>query len=150
MGETKAAPTVGAAGAESVNQANSYESPTHTSILQQTGHEVKDYGPAGQIILPLLRHGRDNARKRLDLMTATGLRDRVFRKGIESLRRAGVVICSGEQGYYLPATLAEVQGFIRQEEARARSTFYTLQSARRLEVEMLQQGEQLTMGGGEM
>jgi len=136
------APAAGTAEAN-VNQANRQESPTHKAIVQQPGQEVKNYGPEGQIILPLLRSGRDNARKRLDLMAATGLRDRVFRKGVEALRRAGVVICSGEQGYYLPATLEEVQCFIRREEARAKSTFYTLQSARQLEAAMLAQGEQI-------
>jgi len=143
MGETKAAPTVGAAGAESVNQANSYESPTHTNILQQTGHEVKGYGATEQAILSLLSSGRDNALKRRELMSLTGLHDRVLRRGIEALRRAGVVICSDVSGYYLPGTLEEVQEFIRQEEARARSTFFTLQSARQLAEQMQQQGEQV-------
>jgi hypothetical protein len=40
---------------------------------------------------------------------------------------------------YLPGSLAEVQGFIRQEEARTRSTFFTLRSARW--ERMQQQGE---------
>lgn len=102
---------------------------------------------AEQTILPHLGTGRAHARKKPELLNATGLNDRAFRKGVETLRRAGVVICSGDRGYYLPASLEELQGFIRQEESRAKSTFYTLKSARELERWMLREGEQLSIDG---
>ena len=97
----------------------------------------------GEVIQPHLGTGREAAKKRRELLAITGLHDRIFRKSVEALRRAGVVICSDVYGYYLPGTLEEVQEFIRQEEHRARSTFLTLQSARQLEAKMQQQGEQV-------
>lgn len=143
-----------AAGTARGGDTEGHDFPEATScpyIVSQTWHKIKPcHATAGAVILPLLGSGRGNAKKRRELLATTGLPDRVFRKGIEGLRRAGVVICSGDHGYFLPATPDEVQGFIRQEEARARSTFFTLQSARQLEAKMLTKGEQLTWGGGEM
>ena len=98
-------------------------------------------------VLQCLRYGRDNAILGRDLRTKTGLPDRVLRKTLEGIRRSGQVVISDTVGYYLPGSLAEVQGFIKQEEARARSTFLTLRSARQLAEQMQQQGEQLTLGG---
>ena len=146
MTENKSAPAAPTTGTSAKNPSDQTEV-TRTPIIHPVGTAVKDYGPAGQIILPHLRHGQGNARKKPELLEATGLPDRVFRKGIEALRRAGVVVCSGDRGYYLPGSLEEVQGYIRQEEARARSTFFTLNSARQLEAKMQAQGEQLRMEG---
>lgn len=147
----------------SANSTRNHASTTRTPIVAQTAAERNEnlvvvernggffadswnvaerVGSAGQIILPLLRSGQGGARKKPELLEATGLSDRVFRRGVESLRRAGVVVCSGDTGYYLPATLDEVQGYIRQEEHRARSTFFSLQSARALASRMQEQGEQ--------
>ncbi|MCL2298946.1 MAG: hypothetical protein FWC27_02220 [Firmicutes bacterium] len=101
-------------------------------------------------VLQCLQYGRDNAIVGRDLRAKTGLPDRVLRKTLEGIRRGGQVVISDTVGYYLPGSLEEVQGYIRQEEARARSTFFTLQSARQLEAKMKYPGEQLTWGGGEM
>jgi hypothetical protein len=62
------------------------------------------------------------------------------RKVIEDIRRAGVVVCNSLDGYFFPETLDELRLYVRQEERRGRSTFYTLGSARRL----LQELEELT------
>ncbi len=147
--QTKTVPAAPTTETEAGNQ-SSYAEETRTPIIHPVGSAVKEYGPAGQIILPHLRRGHGNARKKPEFLEATGLTDRVFRKGIESLRRAGVVVCAGDRGYYLPGSLEEVRVYIRQEEHRARSTFFTLQSARQLAAKMQAQGEQLTWGGGEM
>ena len=98
-------------------------------------------------VLQYLQYGRDNAIVGRELRAKTGLPDRVLRKTLEGIRRGGQVVISDSVGYYLPATLEEIQGFIRQEEARARSTFFTLKSARQLAEQMQTQGEQLTIGG---
>lgn len=63
-----------------------------------------------------------------------------MRKVIEDIRRAGVVVCNSLDGYFFPETLDELRFYVRQEERRGRSTFYTLGSARRL----LQELEELT------
>jgi hypothetical protein len=140
---TSAAATTEANAKNHRNQTGEFRTPS----IAPEWEKVKHYDEIGQLILPQLRSGRGSARKRVDLVDAVGLPDRTFRRGIESLRRAGVVICAGDGGYYLPATVAEVEGYIAQEEARARSTFFTLQSARRLAEAMQAEGEQLTIGG---
>jgi len=43
-----------------------------------------------------------------------------------------VVVCNSLDGYFLPETLDKLRLYVRQEERRGRSTFYTLGSARRL------------------
>jgi len=141
--ETPSAPTLEAKSTEGrdIHEANSC-----TDIIAPWQQNINPSSTAA-IILPLLRSGRGNARKRSELLEATGLSDRVLRRGIEALRRSGVVICSGEHGYYIPATVEEVNAFVRQEEARARSTFYTLRPARQLAARMQEQGEQMQLEG---
>lgn len=70
-----------------------------------------------------------------------GLSDRLVRKCVEGLRRAGVVICSDEAGYWLPSNTAELRRYVRKEERRGRSGFFTLQSARKLLAEVENDGK---------
>ena len=100
-------------------------------------------------VLQCLQYGRDNAIVGRDLRAKTGLPDRVLRKTLEGIRRGGQVVISDTVGYYLPGSLEEVQGYIRQEEARARSTFYTLRPARELaaRLQAQAQGEQIEIKG---
>lgn len=59
-------------------------------------------------IADLLHPGVENAIPRRDLMTMTGLPDRVLRRQIEAERRAGIPILSdNSSGYFLPASAAE-------------------------------------------
>ena len=68
-----------------------------------------------------------------DICRATELDDRGARRAIEAIRRAGVVVCTDcLHGYYYPETLEELELYVRQEERRGRSTFYTLKAARQL------------------
>ena len=83
-----------------------------------------------------LRHGHANAIKGRDLRQVTGLLDRDLRLALEHLRRSGAVVVSGNEGYYLPETLAEVTAYIKQEEHRNGNHWKTLESARRLAEEM--------------
>ena len=145
---TNEAPTAGTVEAGDAKQRSGQAAQPCPCSIPHSRRDVKTaYEVAGAVILPHLMSGRGNAKKRRELLAATGLRDRAFRHGVEALRRSGVVVCSDERGYFLPATLAEVQGFIRQEEARARSTFFTLRAARQLAALMQAQGEQLTVEG---
>ena len=56
-----------------------------------------------------------------------------------------MVVCNSLDGYFFPETLDELRLYVRQEERRGRSTFYTLGSARRL----LQELEEAETGNEE-
>lgn len=84
-------------------------------------------------IMPYLFKGSENGIHLCELSKYSGIEDRYLRKAIEQIRRAGIVILSdAEHGYYLPDNSAELAAYIRKEERRARSTFYTLKSAKTL------------------
>ncbi len=83
-------------------------------------------------ILSLIGDGHENAVHKANLLRNVEMSDRELRKMIEFLRRQGVVIISDDNGYYFPADEAELQAYIKREERRAKSVFYTLKSARHL------------------
>ena len=83
-------------------------------------------------ILAMIPKGAQNARHSRELASSLGMRDRVFRKHLEQIRRNGVVIIGNNRGYFYPADIEELNAYIRQEEASARSILYTLKSARML------------------
>ena len=83
-------------------------------------------------ILSAIGEGQKNAVHLSELIRISGMTDRELRKTIEYLRRQGVVIISGNSGYYFPADEAELSEYVRKEEHRARSVFYTLHHARKL------------------
>ena len=87
-------------------------------------------------LIELIPRGEKNAVHAYDLALRVGLSKRELRKQIELLRRAGAVILSSDKGYYLPADLAEVTAYRKKEEARAKSVFRSLQSARQLEARL--------------
>lgn len=84
-------------------------------------------------ILSFLKHGKDRAIPRRDLVKLTGLDERILRKHIETIRRNNVCILSDVSGYYLPRNLEEVRRYIKKTERTAKSTFYTLRAAREAE-----------------
>lgn len=81
-------------------------------------------------VLSTLRTGKRNAVKKRELVRITGLDERVFRKAIETLRRAGVCIISDAAGYYYPENRREIECYIRRVERTAKSHFYTLRAAK--------------------
>ena len=83
-------------------------------------------------ILSAIGEGQKNAVHLSELIRISGMTDRELRKTIEYLRRQGVVIISGNSGYYFPADETELSEYVRKEEHRARSVFYTLHHARKL------------------
>lgn len=84
-------------------------------------------------ILALISTGRENAKHGGEIAPLLGMNTRELRKHLEYLRRNGVVIIGDvHNGYYFPHDLYELESYIRQEEARAKSTLYTLKSARAL------------------
>ncbi len=84
-------------------------------------------------IIALIGEGAEAGIHLSELVRIIGAEDRALRKAIEHLRRSGVVIASdAEHGYYFPQTAAELGAYVRKEEQRAKSTFYTLKAARKL------------------
>ena len=83
-------------------------------------------------ILALIPKGSANARYSDEIAPVLGMSKRALCKHIEQLRRSGVVIIGNGGGYFLPADLEELEGYIAQEQKRARSVLYTLKSARAL------------------
>ena len=82
-------------------------------------------------ILSAIGEGQENAVHLSELIRISGMTDRELRKTIEYLRRQGVVIISGNSGYYFPADETELKAFVRQEEHRAKSILVTLRPAKR-------------------
>ncbi len=83
-------------------------------------------------ILSAIGTGCENARHKKQLVRLTGMNERALRKSIEHLRREGFVIISDKSGYYFPKTTDELEDYVRTVSKRARSTFYTLKSARQM------------------
>lgn len=84
-----------------------------------------------QRILDYIPRGKENAIPAQRLAEITGARSvRGLRADIADLRTAGAIICSGKEGYYRPATRAEITDFIRSMESHAKSVYKAIQSAR--------------------
>ena len=84
-------------------------------------------------ILSLIGTGWEQGVHVRDICRATGLTDRDARRTVEAIRRAGVVICADSlRGYFFPETLEELGLYVRREERRGRSVFYSLKAARQL------------------
>jgi len=82
-------------------------------------------------IISLIVVGKKNALHLKELIKYTGINNRDLRRYIEELRRNGAVIISNNKGYYFPDNDIEIKRYIKQEESRAKSIFYTLRSAKR-------------------
>lgn len=80
-------------------------------------------------IISLIRSGEENALHLSELISLTGIDDRILRKHIETIRRNGVVIASNKNGYFYPETLREIDEYISQESSRISSSAVTLQTA---------------------
>lgn len=84
-----------------------------------------------EIIISSLRFGEENAISRRTLVEQVGLPMRDVDRLIEHLRRdQGVVICSGNSGYFYPKAREELERYVRRETARVNSIRKNLKSAR--------------------
>ena len=91
-------------------------------------------------IIPLIGEGAEAGIHLCELVKMTGMEDRALRKSIEHLRRSGAVIASdADHGYYFPASVSELGAYVRKEEQRARSTFHTIKTARKLYKSIIKQ-----------
>lgn len=104
-----------------------------TSIAKfiTAGHKGQRFSVAA-----LLSFGVENAIPRRDLMTLTGLPDRVLRRLIEAERRAGTPILSDNaSGYYLPASEAKREQCVRSLRSRAKEIVTTANAIEKAVVE---------------
>ena len=86
---------------------------------------------------PVLGHipaGRENAISRAELCRITGWPDRTVRREIKRLVSQGVPILSSSQarGYWYSESLQEIEEFIREEDARQRTSRKTTARLRRM------------------
>lgn len=85
-------------------------------------------------ILDHIPYGKDNAISRVQLIVATGYTDRKMRESIAQARRETPILNNQDGGGYYQPTEADkplVERFVRQEERRAKSIFYSLKAARK-------------------
>ena len=50
-----------------------------------------------------------------------GIGERELRRDVENARRAGVLICSSKNGYFMPETFQELKSYARRAEKRAKT-----------------------------
>lgn len=82
-------------------------------------------------IIPI---GRKNAISRLQLRAKTRLSDRAMREQIaETRRNISIINDQTGIGYYIPSEedLPEAKAFLKQEEARAKSIFWSIRGLRK-------------------
>ena len=95
-----------------------------------TDYKVLSTQEPYRAIISVIGTGEQNAAHLKDIIKLTGITNRIVRKYIEDLRRSGAVIIANNKGYFFPSDEGEIKRYIRQEESRAKSIFYTLKSAR--------------------
>lgn len=77
--------------------------------------------------------GRQNAVTREELRKLTGLNDRQIREMISQARRETPIISLDNKGYFIPSEdeKADVEKWIKQEEHRAKSIFWSMAGAKK-------------------
>ena len=85
------------------------------------------------MIVELLPKGKENAISTADLSKAVGVSNiRELRKLVANERKAGEIIASSNNGYFIPANIREIEEFVHTLDSKARSIMVALQSARKL------------------
>lgn len=79
----------------------------------------------------VLPRGEENAVQLRQLALILNIPGRTVRRMIEQERRAGVLICSGENGYFLAASTYEAERFIRSMRSRAAEILKTVEAVER-------------------
>ena len=85
------------------------------------------------MIAELLPRGKENAISTAKLCRAVGdVSVRKLRKMVAEERKAGSIILTSKNGYFIPSDINEVEEFLRTLDSKARSIMVALQSARKL------------------
>ena len=77
--------------------------------------------------MSVMPHGAGKARHMRDLSKYFGVDGRTLRQMIENARRDGCIICSSDDGYFIPDTDAEMAAYYRRTMCRVNTTLATLQ-----------------------
>ena len=85
-------------------------------------------------ILEFIPEGKENAISRKQLVDILRISDRKIRDIIAHARLTEVILSSDDGGYYIPLNteLLEVKGYLKREEARARSIYIGLNPVKKL------------------
>lgn len=86
---------------------------------------------AGRFSVSMLKKGKRNAIPAARLAAILGTDRRSVCAEIEAARRSGALICSGNAGYYIPETKAELQETYAVMRKRALSMLYTMKATKR-------------------
>lgn len=94
------------------------------NVTEDTLDEIKQ-------VVSLIPKGRDNAITGKQIRQLTGFSERIVRKYV-SLARRDICILNDQNGmgYYKPETKEEVERWVNQERARAKSIFWSMRGAR--------------------
>ena len=85
------------------------------------------------MIIELLPKGKENAISTAELAKAVGAANvRELRRMVAKERKAGEIIASSNNGYFVPVDIKEIEEFVRTLDCKARSIMVALQSARKL------------------
>ena len=85
----------------------------------------------GVKLMSVLSEGEENAVKVEQLSKMLDMNRREITSCVNRLRQNGEVICSSNQGYFLPSTVDDVKHFYRQMTSRQREIEKAKQSANR-------------------
>lgn len=102
-------------------------------------HRSEDYKLSAHIteaLIASLPTGEENAVSMRDLAVRFGTDERAIRKAIHEARESGVIICSGNSGYWIPDTEYQLVSFYRLAHSRAMSTLNSLKATRERLLEM--------------
>lgn len=84
-------------------------------------------------IIDYIPYGQKNAVSRTSLRIQTGLTDRAIRELIGQARRETPILnTQNGEGYFIPLPSEKklVEGWLKQEESRAKSTFWSMKGAK--------------------
>lgn len=82
-------------------------------------------------IADFIPRGKENAITRQNLCEITGLNDRAVRESISQARREIPIISLANKGYYIPTEKEDVEQWVKQEEHRAKSIFWSMAGAKK-------------------
>ena len=74
-----------------------------------------------QWLVSIIPKGQQEAVSMTYLAEILGLSKRALRKEIENARKAGVLICSSDRGYYMPESILELRDYAHRTRARIRT-----------------------------
>ncbi len=82
-------------------------------------------------LLGFISVGRENAISLAMLSNLSGLGEREVRRQIMYARKDGVLVCSGDEGYFKPETIDELADYYKRFHSSALTTLSCLKATRR-------------------